>query len=272
MVILKAAHGLPRITVLTVDHPNKREQLATAIPEVRSRIIILADDDVRWPTTLLPWILAPFERADVGAVGTCQSLIRPPNASWSEQVWAFLGAIYLERRNFDCGATNYIDGAVPCISGRTAAYRSQILKDESFLSCFGTETFMGRDIKHADDDNFKTRWVEDKGWKIRIQIHPEAEVKTYLERGWQYLYQCLRWSRSNWRSNLKTLGILNMWKCVLTDMLHTKRANSLDAGSTRIASMPFFSPHFRPRPSSEICYWYIYCAESHRDRHGPFGC
>jgi len=44
-------------------------------------------------------------------------------------------------------------------------------------------------------------------WDIRIQKHRDCEVQTTLEDNSKYLLQCLRWARSNWRSNLKSLVI-----------------------------------------------------------------
>jgi len=40
-----------------------------------------------------------------------------------------------------------------------------------------------------------------------MQYHKEAEVQTTLENGPKYLKQCLRWVRSNWRSNLTSMFV-----------------------------------------------------------------
>jgi len=58
---------------------------------------------------------------------------------------------------------------------------------------------------NADDDNFLTRWMMNNDWDIQIQKHPECEVQTTLEGNSKFLLQCLRWARSNWRSNIKSL-------------------------------------------------------------------
>jgi hypothetical protein len=58
---------------------------------------------------------------------------------------------------------------------------------------------------NADDDNFITRWLFWKNWKIKFQYHKECEVETTLENNRKYLNQCLRWVRSNWRSNRTSL-------------------------------------------------------------------
>ncbi|KAL5687450.1 hypothetical protein EMGR_001760 [Emarellia grisea] len=196
-----------RIRLFTVTHPNKRRQMTRAIPEVRTAITVFADDDVSWPRTVLPWILAPFEKDErYGGVVTCQRLRRAVSPTFSQRIWGFLGALYLERRNFDCAATTHVDGGLPCMSGRTVAYKTHILQDEGFTYAFTNEEWwFGKYQLNADDDNFITRWMVSHGWETFMQYHPEAEVLTTLEDNPKFLKQCARWSRSNWRSNLTTL-------------------------------------------------------------------
>jgi cellulose synthase/poly-beta-1,6-N-acetylglucosamine synthase-like glycosyltransferase len=176
--------------------------MCRAIPEVRTKITIFVDDDVIWPSKVLPWILAPFEDSTVGGVGTSQRLKRKEHVS----IWSFLGAAYLERRNFDCSACLHIDGGLPCLSGRTVAYRSAILNTDDFTHGFTHEEWRTCQL-NADDDNFITRWMYSHNWKIKMQYHKEAEVQTTLEDSPKYLSQCLRWVRSNWRSNLTSMFV-----------------------------------------------------------------
>ena len=194
----------PRIRVLHTSIANKRLQVCEALPEVRTSITIMADDDVWWPTTLMPWILAPFEDPKMGGVGTCQRVKRVRNSSPVSWIWNWLGAAYIERRNFEISATHNIDGGTSCMSGRTGAYRSEILSSHDFLEGFKTERW-GQYILNADDDNFVTRWLVSKQWKTWIQYERECEIETTLEEGMKFLYQCSRWARSNWRSNWTSL-------------------------------------------------------------------
>ena len=60
----------PNIRTFQTPIANKRIQVCEAIPKVKTSIIIMADDDVTWPSTILPWLLAPFEDAKIGGVGT----------------------------------------------------------------------------------------------------------------------------------------------------------------------------------------------------------
>jgi cellulose synthase/poly-beta-1,6-N-acetylglucosamine synthase-like glycosyltransferase len=190
--------------------------MARAIPEVTTEIIVFADDDVTWPPKTLRWMLAPFEDEKYGGVVTCQRLRRAESPSFSQRIYGFLGALYLERRNFDCAATTHMDGGVPCLSGRTVAYRAEILQDKAFTSGFTDEKWwFGQYQLNADDDNFITRWMVSHGKETYMQYHPECEVQTTLEDNPKFLKQCLRWARSNWRSNLSSMFVeKHIWRYV----------------------------------------------------------
>lgn len=204
-----------KVRVLSVTHPNKRRQMVRAIPEIRTNVTVFADDDVKWPRTLLPWMLAPLESEEFGGVGTNQKLRRAEAPSFSERIWGYLGALYLLRRNFDCAACNYMDGGLPCLSGRTVAYRTKIISDDAFTYGFTHEEWNSEYQLNADDDNFITRWLVSHGHKIAFQYHRQAEVETTLENNPKFLKQCLRWSRSNWRSNITSMFVeRDIWRYV----------------------------------------------------------
>lgn len=196
----------PEIEVLHVDKANKRLQVCEALKgsHVETRLIVMADDDVEWPSTLMPWLLAPFEDPDFGGVGTCQRVRRVRDADLMTRIYNWLGAAYIQRRNFEITATHNIDGGTSCMSGRTGAYRAGILKSHDFLEGFQTERW-GKYNLNADDDNFVTRWLVSHQWKTWIQYEPECEIETTLENSTVFLYQCSRWARSNWRSNWTSL-------------------------------------------------------------------
>lgn len=182
--------------------------------KVRTALTVFADDDVLWPRTLLKYLLAAFEDRQVGGAGTCQRLRRSPNPSF----WNILGAFYLERRNFEISATSHVDGGISCLSGRTSAFRTPILQDKAFVRGFANETWFGRiPLSAADDDNFLTRWMVSHGWRIKIQFCKEAEVLTTLNDGPSFLYQCLRWARTNWRSNITSMLVeRHIWRYPVT--------------------------------------------------------
>jgi len=174
----------------------------------------MADDDVTWPRTILPWLLAPFENPKMGGVGPCQRVQRLKTGTGSEKGYNWLGAAYIERRNFEISATHGIDGGTSCMSGRTCAFRSEILQSPLFLDGFKTERWMNYSL-NADDDNFVTRWLVSNGWATWIQYNRECEIETTLENNTKFLYQCTRWSRSNWRSNWTSLVLeRHVWRYV----------------------------------------------------------
>jgi hypothetical protein len=188
------------IRIFQVPIANKRIQVCEAIPKVKTSIIIMADDDVTWPTTILPWLLAPFENSKIGGVGPCQRVKRIRSGPVQARIYNWLGAAYIERRNFEISATHGIDGGTSCMSGRTCAFRSEILQSPLFLEGFKTERW-GKFQLNADDDNFVTRWLVSNLWKTWIQYNQECEIETTLENNIKFLYQCARWARSNIRSN-----------------------------------------------------------------------
>ncbi|KAI9733370.1 MAG: hypothetical protein M1834_003454 [Cirrosporium novae-zelandiae] len=193
-----------QIQVLSIGYANKRHQLCHAIPKVRTRITVLADDDVIWPQTLLRYVLAPFEDGNVGAVGTFQCVRHRHDLGTMGTIWQYLGACYIERRNFEISATSHIDGGISCLSGRTSGIRTGIIQSNEFLLGYANERWLGRQLK-PDDDNYVTRFLVSNAWNIQIQAAREAELLTTLETNPKFLHQCLRWARSNWRSNITSL-------------------------------------------------------------------
>lgn len=89
--------------------------------------MVMANDDIIWPSTMFPWLLAPFEDKKIGAVGTSQRVRRLKTGTIIERCYNWLGAMYIKRRNFEILATHYIDGGTLYISGRTYTLRTKIL-------------------------------------------------------------------------------------------------------------------------------------------------
>ncbi|OJA15729.1 hypothetical protein AZE42_07256 [Rhizopogon vesiculosus] len=148
-----------RIRVLTVPFANKRLQMAHGIRNTTTDIIVFADDDAIWPPTMLPYMLACFEDQKVGGVGTSQR-VQPVGERMT--VWEVLAAFRLTIRNIEISSSTHIDGGLPCLSGRTAAYRTVILKDPEFLHGFTHDYWLGKYQLNSGDDKFLTRWMVDK--------------------------------------------------------------------------------------------------------------
>lgn len=203
------------ISVLRAVKANKRVQVACAIPQVRTAITIIADDHVFWRSpNFLSTILAPFEDPKVGAVGTNKRALRTEKGFTSAGFWNMLGAVYLERQNFDVRATNALDGGVFVNSGRTSAHRTSILQSPEFLKGYLNERFFFGLFGplNCDDDNYITRYEVRHGWDIKIQHCADGLMETSLGTYPKFLSQCLRWSRTTWRSNSASLFTdLTVW-------------------------------------------------------------
>jgi hypothetical protein len=203
-----------RIEVVASPRKSKRYQLWFGLIRVRTAITVCADDDIewRWGDAALLHLLAPFANPHIGAVGTCQRVER---TRWRNLPELF-GALYITRRNHETVATNFIDGGLSCLSGRTFAIRTTILQNSEFSEEYLGEKWRGHCL-NPDDDNFVTRWVWRRGYKIQIQSAEEVVVHTTLANTFsKYLSQCIRWERSRWRHTFTLVTKYpRIWKYVL---------------------------------------------------------
>lgn len=210
-----------KVKVLGVLQLNKRKQMLRALKEVKTDITVFADDDVFWPHNYLDYLLAIFEDPKVGAGGTRQRVRRNRG---SVNLWNFLGICYLERRVWNNITTNAIDGSISTLSGRTAAYRTEILKTKAFAFYFENDSWLGRKL-NSDDDKCLTRYVYAHGWQIALQSDERSIIETTLEDNRKYISQCLRWARAHWRGNF-TVSFPTAITSVLRNLLMCIRHRS----------------------------------------------
>ena len=205
-----------KVIVLALSSAGKRKQMACGLEHAKGSIIVFADDDVFWQPLLLQYILACFEAKEIGGVGTLQrAYLTDEELSETSSIWQRLADKRLTRRNKKQAALNYLDGGVTCLSGRTAAYRSEIVQSPNFIRCFTHDFWLGRYLLDAGDDTFCTRWLIAKGWQIKMQPAQEAEVYTVVLDSSVFLKQVLRWARNSKRSSIRCLlGIPKIWRFV----------------------------------------------------------
>ena len=132
---------------------------------------------------MLPLILACFEDQQIGGVGTSQ-VVKPCGRAMT--VWEVLAAFRLTVRNIEIAASTHIDNGVPCLSGRTAAYRSIILKQPDFLQAFCHDYWRGKYLLNSGDDKFLTRWMVSHGWTTYVQCCPGAELQSTMKPDWRF--------------------------------------------------------------------------------------
>jgi len=191
-----------KIRVLTVPKANKRLQMTHGIKHTTTDIIVFADDDAIWPPGLLRYVLACFEDQKMGGVGTSQTV---KSVGKRQTVWEVLAGFRLTIRNIEIAASTHIDGGICCLSGRTAAYRTMILKDPEFQYAFTNDYWLGKYPLNSGDDKFLTRWMVSHGWNTYVQVCREAELLSTFKDNWRFLKQVLRWTRNTWRSDFRSL-------------------------------------------------------------------
>ncbi len=206
-----------RVQCLSNRIPNKRQMIARGYSEVTTEITVFAEDDVTWASNTLRLMLAPFEDKRYGAVLPCQRNRRPEHPNFTQRLYSLLGALYLQRYNFDCTATTQIDRSVPFLSTRTCACRTSILQDVNFTNQFINERWwFGEYQLNTDEDYFLIRWMVAHSHDVYFQNHPCCEIQTSLEDNSNFLLQCVRWARSDWRSTLTdVLTERHVWRYLI---------------------------------------------------------
>lgn len=196
------------ISVSSLPVASKRRQIAHAMPHVKTSITVLADDHVFWPSTdFLPSVLKPFEHPLVAVVATKKRVRRTTPGRWTcMSMVNFVACNYLQRHNWELRSNNWIDGGVFVVSGRTAVYKTNFLRDPKLMERFCNEKFFfglfgGGLGLGPDDDNFLTREAMKQGKLIRFQDMEEATVHTTLGEWPKFRSQLLRWARTTFRSN-----------------------------------------------------------------------
>ena len=199
-----------KVRVITVEKGNKRNQMVAGINQVKTPITIFCDDDVLWPKRFIEYTLAPFEDSKMGGVGTNQTVL-PVGKRMT--IWEIMAAFRVTMRTIECTASTFIDGGVTCLSGRTAIYRTSILRSSVFQYEFTHEYWNSKYHLNSGDDKFLTRWMQNNGWKTFIQTSRHTELLSTFKNDWTFLKQLLRWTRNSWRSDIKSL-IFNrtIWK------------------------------------------------------------
>jgi hyaluronan synthase len=183
-----------RVRVVTTDDPAKRNSLRIGIAAATKPIVVLSDSDTIWETDLLSNLLMPFADPQVGGVGTRQRVIGVKGSVWRRAADWMLDAKYLVYT-----PAMARKGGVSCLSGRTVAYRRQIVTE--VLPDLVDETFFGRRCVSGDDGRL-TWLVLNKGYKTTYQSNAVAwTMMPATVRG--FLMQRVRWSRNTYRCYLR---------------------------------------------------------------------
>ncbi|KAM4058573.1 glycosyltransferase like family 2 domain-containing protein [Hirsutella rhossiliensis] len=135
--------GVP-VTVLTHPRATKRGQLSCGIRHSTGAIIAVADDDTYWKPSVLAHLLAPFEDPSVGGVGGRGRAAAPPPGRHKWNCWEAAAALRNWRFGINEAANNALGGGCFVLSGRTALYRAEILRQDAFLYAFTHDYWLGK--------------------------------------------------------------------------------------------------------------------------------
>jgi hyaluronan synthase len=201
------AREYAEVEVVPIDIPGKRPALAAGVDASTTDIVVLVDSDVIWEPGVLSKIKMPFADPQIGGVGTRQFM--HPTDGKRPTLWERLADIYLDIRYSDeVPATTRWGRAVSCLSGRTAAYRTELL--QSLREPFLNETFMGNQCMSGDDKRY-TCLVLQSGYRTWNQLNARV-YSTFNPKFKGFIKQRIRWSRNSFRSDLRALWQGWVWR------------------------------------------------------------
>ncbi len=176
--------------------PGKRQALADGIKAAKSEILALVDSDTIWVKDTLQNGLPPFHDKLVAGVATYQSVLAPK--TFAQKVFDIqLDLRYRHEYPFLAALGN----ALPCLSGRTAFYRKDVILP--MTQALVDETFLGKPVISGDDKRL-TYLVLAAGFKVSYQStsHVYTPGMTSLQA---YLKQRLRWTRNSLRADISAM-------------------------------------------------------------------
>ncbi|MCU1405414.1 MAG: hypothetical protein JWQ43_1717 [Glaciihabitans sp.] len=193
---------LDRVKVLEWRHTGKRGALGAGVREARGEIVVFADSDTQWRPGLLASMQMPFVDPKVGGVGSRQHVYLPRTNVWRRVAYWMLNTRYL-----DYVPAMSRRGGVACLSGRTAAYRREVILP--LMPALEKEIFLGRECV-AGDDGRLTWLVLASGFRTVHQDTAEADSMFPAELT-AFVRQRIRWSRNSYRCYLTALSQGWLW-------------------------------------------------------------
>jgi hyaluronan synthase len=200
---IEIASEYPDVTVMITDKPGKRPALVDGIRAAASEIVVLVDSDVIFEPGVIRRVLCPFTDPKIGGVGTRQKVyVR-------DTVWQRIADVFLDVRYEDeAPALTRMGQALSCLSGRTAAYRRDVLLP--LLDDFMAETFLGKSCMSGEDKRLTTLVLK-AGYNTYHQ--GDALVwSTFPPDFGTFIKQRIRWTRNSYRSDLRAMWEGWVWK------------------------------------------------------------
>ncbi|GAB2460353.1 cellulose synthase/poly-beta-1,6-N-acetylglucosamine synthase-like glycosyltransferase [Conyzicola lurida] len=197
------ALGDDRVVPVLYHHVGKRSALGVGVRRATSEILVFADSDTSWLPNLLENVQKPFADPLVGGVSTQQNVYQRTTSIWRRVADWLVNLRYY----------NYVPamgraGAVPCLSGRTAAYRRSAVLP--VLDNLENEFFLGKRCISGDDGRL-TWLVLASGFKTVHQSSAKA-LSMFPSSFSAFVKQRVRWSRNSYRCYLTAIAKGWLWK------------------------------------------------------------
>lgn len=193
----------PSVRVIAFPHTGKRSALGVGIRAATSDIVVLSDSDTAWTPDLLRQVRMPFADPEVGGVGTRQSVAAPETS-----IWRRVAAWILNLRYLDYVPALGARGSVPCLSGRTAAYRRSVVLP--LLDELEHERFLGRECVSGDDG--RLTWLVLGAGHRTVHQDSAHVVSMFPATARGFFTQRLRWGRNSYRCYLTAAWKGWLWR------------------------------------------------------------
>lgn len=193
----------PTVKPVLFHHAGKRSALGQGIRLARFDVVVLVDSDTSWEPGLLDAVQMPFVDPAVGGVGTQQNVYQR-----NSSIWRIIADWLVNLRYFNYVPAMGAAGAVPCLSGRTAAYRREAVMP--VLDNLENEFFLGRRCV-AGDDGRLTWLVLGSGYKTVHQSNAKA-LSMFPASARAFFLQRIRWSRNSYRTYLTAIAKGWIWR------------------------------------------------------------
>lgn len=197
------ANQFDHVRILEWRHTGKRGALGVGIRHAVGEVVVLTDSDTSWRPGLLAAMQMPFVDPKVGGVGSRQHVYAPETNIWRRIAYWMLNTRYL-----DYVPAMSRRGGVACLSGRTAAYRREVILP--LLPALERELFLGRECV-AGDDGRLTWLVLAAGYRTMHQDNAQADSMFPGELR-AFFRQRIRWSRNSYRCYLTALSQGWLWR------------------------------------------------------------
>ena len=197
------ALGDERVRPILFEHAGKRSALGAGIRLARYELLVLTDSDTSWTPGLLVEVQKPFADAAVGGVSTQQNVYMRHTS-----VWRRIADWLVNLRYYNYVPAMGRAGAVPCISGRTAVYRTAAVLP--VLERLENEFFLGKRCISGDDGRL-TWLVLASGYKTVHQRSARA-LSMFPDTFRAFVKQRVRWSRNSYRCYLTAIFKGWLWR------------------------------------------------------------